>query len=273
MSKQQATLILSRFPTLDKKTESATPLVQAQRVKCQSEPPVDEDKNVEGFVQLDHITTLTRRRNRATQMKSGGAGQAPTLPPVMEVVLAVPFRIRYVQTSTVAYVNANPVTRGNVATALGGIVYGSGPFDFVAWASSFRLRKLTAWPSAGGDFGVLSDSSTATAEQALQKDSEKISVIPTGITMPAGGRVFTFRPDTFLGMWQTGNVNPNDVLFDYWGTAGSVIDLEGVFTLSGAVTQGLGITVSGGTQGQTYYLALDGKTLNNLIPQGLQTTH
>jgi hypothetical protein len=224
----------------------------------------------EDFVLLKAGPAALQRSRRARPLT--GVGAVPTLPPVMEAVLAVPFRIRYVQTSTVAYANSVPVTRGNIASALGGVVYGTGPVDFVCWASSFRLRRLTAWPAAGGDWGCLSNSGTSTAEQALSKDSEKISVLPTGITIPVGGRVFRFKRDTFQGMWQQ-VVDPNDTLFEYWGTAGSVVDLEGVFTLSGAVNQGYGLTLTSGTAGQSYYLALDGKTSNNLIPQGLQTTH
>jgi hypothetical protein len=135
------------------------------------------------------------------------------------------------------------------------------------------LKSITSWNAASGDFGILSASSGATAEQALQKDSEKIAVLPTGITVPSGGRMFRFPPTTFLGMWQLTGTNPGDVLFEYWGTAGTVFDVEGVFTLAGPSVEPYGFTVTSATSGQVYYTSPDGTTAHNWQPQGLPTTH
>jgi len=206
------------------------------------------------------------------RMKSGKrGGSAPRLPPTIEVVLCVPSRIRYILGSTVTYTAVANITRGALICSFGVIGYGTN--DVAAWASSFRLSRITAWPSAGGDFGLLSADS-GSAEQALVKDSEKISTIPTGITTTETGRVFKFPKRTYLGMWQSA-VNPTDVLLTYWGTAGTVVDVEGAFTLAGAGGAGspFGEAVASASAGQVYYLSPDGNTTHNWVPQGLPTTH
>jgi hypothetical protein len=190
----------------------------------------------------------------------------PSLPTKIQVVLHVPFHIRCVQTSLVAEVNAAPLNRGKFATMLGGVCTTS--TNFVAWATSYHIRRITAWPSAGGDAGVYA-SVSGTAEQALCKEDHKISTMPTGITVD---RPVSFRPGkgSYLSFWQATDANPGDTLMFYWGTAGSVWDFEGTFTLPDEVTP-YGVSVSSGVAGSAYYLAPD--TANNLVPQGLPTTH
>jgi len=151
---------------------------------------------------------------------------------------------------------------------LGSISYSSN--HVVGWASSFRLRKVTIWPAAGGEAGWLDDF-TGTAEQALSKEDQKISTLPTGITVD---KAVTYRPrrGAYQEMWQMAAINASDNLWLYWGTAGSVYDFEGVFTLSDN-SQGYGVAVTTATAGDTYYLSPDGASVNNLVPQGLPTTH
>jgi hypothetical protein len=141
-----------------------------------------------------------------------------------------------------------------------------------AFASSFRLLRITAWPSAGGDFGLIA-ALGGTAEQALQKDSEKISVIPTGVTTSEKARVFSFHKKSYLGMWQLTGVNPNDSMLSYWGTSGTVVDVEGVFTLVGATSNPYPNTVATATLSNVYYPSFDGSTTHVWVPQGLETTH
>jgi len=255
-----------KFPTLEVKTDPRPlPVRSEQELSAQAEPSPDEDKN--SAVVLKTVETATVRRARHRAIKAG----VPDLPPTIEVAMALPFRIRYVLVSTVAFANAAAVTRGGMAAGLGGIATASN--SVAAWASSFQLRRITAWCSAGGDFSISSQSSAASAEQALQKDSEKISVLPTGVTVPSGGRMFTFPSTTFLGMWQLSAVNSTDVLFEYWGTAGTVLDVEGVFTLVGPTVAPYVASVGSSTAANCYYLSPDGNTAHNWQPQGLPTTH
>jgi len=254
-------------PTFEVKTDlRPLPARSAPELSAQAEPSLDVGKDDVTELKTSELRARSRRsRNRAI------ARGVPDLPPVIEVAMALPFRLRYVLGSTVAYANAAAVTRGGMGVGIGGIATSSS--SVVAWASSFRLTKITAWCSAGGDFGIVSQTSAASAEQALQKDSEKISVLPTGITVPSGGRMFRFPPTTFLGMWQLTAVNSTDVLFDYWGTAGTVFDVEGLFTLVGPSVVPYVASVGTSTGASVYYLSPDGNTAHNWQPQGLPTTH
>lgn len=169
-----------------------------------------------------------------------------------------------------AYANMAPITRGAMGAALGGIA--NSATNVEAWASSYRLTRLTAWPSGAGDFGIASPSS-AGAELALTKDSEKISTLPSGVTQTQGARVWSFHKHAVLSMWQLTISNTSDVIMQYWGTTGTVIDIEGAFTLVGATVEPYGVAVASATTGQAYYLSPDGNTTHLLTPQGLPTTH
>jgi len=256
------------LPTREVKTESRPlPAVDRQGLSAQTEPSLNEGSCLVVELEKRELSAKPKRgRNRATQRG------VPDLPPMIEVAMSLPFRIRYILASTVAFANSAVVTRGGMAAGLGCICYATNA-DVAAIASSYRIRSITAWPAAGGDFGILSQSAIATAEQALQKDSEKIAVLPTGITVPSGGRVFRFPATTFLGMWQMSAVNAGDTLFEYWGTAGTVFDVEGVFTLVGPSIAPYTLSIGSGAAGSVYYLSPDGNTAHNWVPQGLPTTH
>jgi hypothetical protein len=137
-----------------------------------------------------------------------------------------------------------------------------------AWASAFKVRRITIWPAAGSDAIVLWG--TSTAEQALQRDDEIVNSIPTGITVDRPVSVHP-NPDSYMSMWQMTGQNSTDVMFYISAELGSIIDIEGVFTLVNAYVAP-NATITAGTLGVTYYLALDGPSSNKAQPLGLPTT-
>jgi len=141
------------------------------------------------------------------------------------------------------------------------------------WASSFRITRLTMWQATVS--GAMAQQNGmywdlgGTAEQALQKESVKVSTIPAGITndVPI---VLAPKRGTYVAMWQTIASNNTDVLVYITAAQGSVIDVEGVYTLMAASADAISVTSSGLTAGQPYYFPLDGPG-GKLVVQGLPT--
>jgi hypothetical protein len=79
--------------------------------------------------------------------------------------------------------------------------------------------------------------------------------------------------NSYLRDWQQIGTDSSDVLFVIQNlTQGTIVDFEGVYTL-GNSSGGINITgVTTASQGSIYYLALDGRASNKLVPQGLPTT-
>jgi hypothetical protein len=226
------------------------------------------------------IVALARRAPSSTKQplrrrRKGGGGQhrgnAPRLPPEIEAVLAVPFRIRCVSGTTTTAVAPNIITRKSFASMLGGICTTANT-SVRLWASSFRITRITAWPAASGDCFIACVISGTTAEQALQKDSQKVGTLPNGITSTTGGHQYRPKPGTYLSMWQVVNNDETDRLLQYASTSGSVWDFEGVFTLPSGTAATSTVTVTTALLGSIYYLYPDGQTTHDLTVQGLTTT-
>jgi hypothetical protein len=155
-----------------------------------------------------------------------------------------------------------------VGACLGAVATGS--TTLAPFCGSYRINSITVWPAAGGTAGI-TWYGNGTAEQALSRDDAISEDIPTGITVEP--RPLCFRPPagSFQSMWQSPVVNGTDNLFQYYGTLGSVWDLNVTYTTVAYVQQN-SVTVTGpATSGTVYYLALDGASLHNLVPQGLPT--
>jgi len=212
-----------------------------------------------------------RGRARTNRKKPSHADGSVSLPPAIQAVLHVPFRIRVIAGSTVAFANIAPITRGGFGAILGGIVTVANTTT-ASWASSYQIKRVDVWAAGSGDAGII-EAVAGTAEQALSKESEMLNTIPSNINIPTGGRTFRPRADSYLAMWQVTGVNATDVLLSYWATAGTVIDFEGVFTLWAGFAGSAGSTIASGALGTVVYLSPDGNTAHNLVPQGLPTTH
>ena len=106
---------------------------------------------------------------------------------------------------------------------------------------------------------------------ALTRDDVKLNLLPVGIT-ETGGSVHKPAKGTVYESWMLGNTNPTDQLLSVNATAGTVIDLEAVGTLSnqygGPQATGLG-TVILGSFVHTY---LDWPASHVIKPMGVPTT-
>jgi hypothetical protein len=176
----------------------------------------------------------------------------------------VSHRFRYLVTAGGSYaVTANSVigALGTVCTVTNTTVR---PF-----ASSFRIKKITVWPSCSSAASqevriVWSNSLTL----GFVRDSEIERINPEGVSVTAPA---VFKPPklSLAEFWQTGS---GSTMFTVVAiTAGSVIDFEVDFTLSNgflSATQAVGT----GTLGNVYYLYLDGSTSHNFVPLGIPAT-
>jgi len=257
-----------------KKTPAKTLPVEQKSVRSDS-PVIIENKQALVPVNGFGLATGQRQGGRIAGRSSRSGGQkrkrgkvTPRLPPQINVILNVPSRIRYQISSSIAPNNATPVTRAMVLGSLGAICTVANT-SLACWASTFRVKRITMWPAVNGDAGVL-ESVTGTAEQALVKEKLNISSLPTGITVD---RAVVWAPPrgSYLRMWQSA-VNSSDVLFYLFGNAGTILDVECIFTLAGTVGGSILVGAATCSLGHQYYLSLDGSTLHNITPLALNTT-
>lgn len=217
------------------------------------------------------VTRQHKRGNRAGKRVRGkkkGKG-APSLPPTLHVTPVVSIVMRFINNANVLYTSQGQVTRGSLSGALGGICVIANS-KLQAWASSVHLKSVTIWPAAGGTCGI-NWTAGGTAEQALSREDVTSQDLPTGITEEMRPLHLIPPKWTYLRNWQMLDINPTDVLFQYYGSSGSVWDFHFVFTLgTGVATNQL--TIASGTQGTVYYLSLDLGSPGKLVPQGVPYT-
>jgi len=200
--------------------------------------------------------------------KSFGGGKA-ILPPVLEATPRLSHVYRYVVSATTSPV----ITVANILGACGGICTVANS-KVQPWASSFRIKSVTVFPCAGSfsGAGVYTFLDWVSAgSSGYVPDTAKMLNIPDGLTVSSPLR---FRPPrgSLAGNW----INPVTIstsagLFGGTFKVGSVVDFSVEFTLSN-VSEAGNITVTTGTLGNVYYLALDGPSSNKFVPAGLPTT-
>ncbi len=224
------------------------------------------------------FSLATRKRRTGRKGAKGRKGRKRTkagvvsrLPPALMTTDNVPFRRRYAVSASVGPVS---VTRANICGALGGVctIVNS---TILAWASSFHIRRIIVWPAVASGAQTACEiywSVGGGAEQQLSKDSATITNVPSGITQDSAIVMVPPRK-SYLSEWQQSGVDSSDVMFVIQNlTQGTIVDFEGVYTLANAAG-GVNITgITTASQGSVYYLALDGRASNKLVPQGLPTT-
>lgn len=203
--------------------------------------------------------------SRAPEMKlsktfMGSSGLS--LPPRLEATVNVQdshFRFEAASSSTVS------ASFNDIFGALGGIVVVANS-NFKPWASSYRIKSITAWPPSGSSASLSWNIGTS----GQQRDQETCQDVPTGVTST---KPIVFRPPkhTLAGDWVLGTAS-NTNHFTMIVTAGTIIDLHVQFTLSNQVQAG-SLSISTGTLGLVYYLPLDGAGSNIIQQIHLPTTH
>jgi len=210
---------------------------------------------------------VTNRKSPSKTKKRGkrGMGVSSSLPPQINNTLQVNAVIRYT-----TFDSLNPVSASiaDIYGALGGVALTSTLFR--PWASSFRIKKICAWPaqsaSATDYVSIFWNSLTG-----FTKDEEKTKDLPEGIT--ASGAVTLVPPKNSLaGDWMNGSITGTTNVFTIQASNGSILDLHISFTLSNQF-QPANIVLTAGTGGTIYYLALDGAASNTIVPTHLPTAH
>jgi hypothetical protein len=177
------------------------------------------------------------------------------------------FRSLYFKAASAA--TSQGVSAGQIAGALGGFCTVANT-THAAWTTSIRLKRLTIWPAASTSGETDADVVWSSARTTIIKDSSRSRPVPGGTTV-SGGLEFTPPKDSNLSMWLMTSGSLTNYLFYVTCPAYSVIRLDVAFTLPNgqtATTQ----SISAGTVGQVYYLALDGPSTNKFVPVGNSTT-
>jgi len=238
----------SLFSVFSPSPAAATPVLSVGEVKSITPP----------------TRSLEETRPIPLKMLLSAPSKVTSLPPRLDLTPRVTHTFRFIATAGASH----SYTVGNVLGALGTVGYNSTTTS--SFCSSFKIEKVTVWPSvsAAGAGATLS----WTAGTAGQAPDELIDrSFPTGVTM-TGAVLFVPPPQSLCGYWIDNALSSTTTLWTMTLTAGSVVDLRVHYTNVGAMS-GPVFTVASASPGSVYYLALDGPSSNNLVPVALPTTH
>jgi hypothetical protein len=197
--------------------------------------------------------------------KMGGtSGSSIQLPPQIENTLKIKSRIRYVSGSD----SIVSVSVADLIGSFGGTCTVTNSI-FKPWASSCRIIKVEAWPSASTTTEQSANLSWNSGVSGLNRDSEKSKDVPGGVT--TSGKV-TFRPPkkSVASDWMAASIGSTNVMTLTCNTV-TLLDVTAEFTLANQFTSGTQ-TIATGTLGSIYYLPLDGASSHIYFPVHLPTT-
>jgi len=186
------------------------------------------------------------------------------LPPQINSTITVSTRIRYTAGSD----NVVSVSAQDLAGACGGICTVTNSV-FRPWASSFRIKKLVAWPAASASVLNTVQLSWNSGIAGANRDVESSTDLPEGITNTTAC-VFVPPPKSLASDWFTATTGSTNI-FTLVCTSGSVLDLYLDYTLANQFVSGTS-TIATGTLGSIYYLPLDGASSHQYFPLHLPTT-
>lgn len=217
--------------------------------------------------QLMLRTTPSSRRSGLRQKRVRGS-TSPSLPPANETSITVRHKFRFSPSGS----TAEPVTIGNVLGAIGGIctVVNS---SIVSLASSFKIHKVSCWPSTSTSETQFEVVWSATAAGGYMKDSSPGQDMPAGMTVTKPARAVP-PPNSLAREWLSTGISGGggDTIFTIQAQSGSVVELDVSFTIKNNLG-GITNTVTTAVLGAFYYLALDGPTSNVFVPLRVPTTH
>jgi len=106
---------------------------------------------------------------------------------------------------------------------------------------------------------------------AVEKENAMVNSIPTNMTSPCS---VVARPPkgTLASFYSNSQVNASLALFSITAPIGSIIDISVSFALSNIYIAVPSITITTGTLGIIYYLALDHGVADTYVPLGRTTT-
>jgi len=189
--------------------------------------------------------------------------QASRPPPLQLTHNVKNVTIRFGVTSSGSYTISNDGIYGALGTI--GITLNT----FVkAWASTYRLRKVTVFPSSSASSDTTCSLNWSSGLTTFAKDEVMNQSVPSGMTVPEKV-VFVPPKKSLVSDW----IFLASVLnmFSITVSAGSIVDLNIDYTLGNSLT-GPFVSVTTAVVGTVYYLALDGPSSNKIVPIGLPTT-
>jgi hypothetical protein len=187
----------------------------------------------------------------------GVGSNSGSFPPAVRVNAVIKRQtLRFETTAAVAGVNGI-ITAGDIFGALG-VVGKVSNTSVVALATSFRLKRVTIWPSASTSGGVVASMSWAS-------DDDHDPDIDWGVYRPAGlvGTPNSFTstppPKSLAGFWQRDTVAVTNVALFYVAISatGSVLDLDVEWTLPSGVASSQTITATTAVVGTFYRMYLN----------------
>jgi hypothetical protein len=193
------------------------------------------------------------------------AGAVDRLPPMLDVTPTCHHVFRYANSSA----SLVSVSVADMLGALGGVAITS--TLFAPWASSFKIKSLRFWPADSTSSNNTVDAFWNSGTSGQVRDQEMIKSLPEGITETG---CFVFRPPvrSLAADWFAATATASANIFSVQAPAGSILDVSVTFTLSNTFQAG-NITLTAGTGGKIYYLALDGAASNLYPPAQLPTAH
>jgi hypothetical protein len=133
-----------------------------------------------------------------------------------------------------------------------------------SFASAIKLRKVIAWPPAGGEVNLQWNGAAGNV-----RDSAMDVTLPTGVTVTKPTS-FVPPPESFSALWWEGG-QTSKTLMQISATSGSVIDVLLDYTLSNVLANAVGVVASS-VVGSVYYGYLDGASTHIFKPLGRQST-
>jgi len=225
---------------------------------------VDERKNIER--KEDKHTLADAPMLMAPRVTARGKvkrkikrARVPTLPPSLEVSPTYYARLRFMTNASVA---GYAVTTSNIAGALGVVTTAANTTHPIC--SAFKVKRVIIWTPTTSGFAQC-EWAWDVSGAGRDKDSMKITSIPTGITL-ARPIVTTPPSNSIASFWANSIVSGTFALTTL--QSGAVLDMEIDFCLSTALGQFAAITTTAaGTVGVLSYLPLDGTT-GKILPAG-----
>jgi len=211
-------------------------------------------------------TLANKQRNRGGRRNTGQIAGA-SLPPTINGVVQLTHTFRYASSGTLTNTS---ITVGSILGALGGICTVANT-TLQCWTSSFRIKWAKVWvnPSTTND-----EVSWVWSDFSLDRDQERAMTrdLPANVSVAAAVK-YVPAPGTLVADWFSAGVTSTDQLATVSCPAGSIVDFHVDFTLNARILSvALTRSITTGTLGNTYWLALDGVSTNLLRPRILPST-
>jgi hypothetical protein len=224
-----------------------------------------EIKHNTGYTSLLSLGPSMASKSIRKSKSKRGAKMFARLPPSIDNTVTCHHVFRY-SNSGASLVSASVA---DILGALGGVAITS--TLFAPWASSFKIKSLRFWPSNSTSSNNTADVFWNSGTSGQVRDQEMIKSLPEGIT-ETGCLVFKPPSKSLSSDWLAATATPTVNVFSMQAPAGSILDLSITFTLSNTFQAG-NITLTAGTGGKIYYLALDGAASNLYPPLLLPSAH